>query len=318
MLRLSPSGDERLFQSPEMRTFFGGTEANVAVSLAHFGLESSYLTRLPEGPVGDAALSALRAEDVDVAHVVRGGRRLGLYYVELGAEQRPMRVIYDRAGSAASEMTPETFDWASVFDGAAWFHTTGITPALGPKALATTRAALEEAQKVGVTVSFDINYRQQLWTPKKARSTLRPLLEHVDVLIANPASLRDGLGLTFPQDEDEQAGFAADCVREFGLSHLAVTLRQAPSASRNVWSAVLLESSSQDLYRSRAYEVRLIDRVGAGDAFAAGLIYSLLQERPAASALEFAVAAGALKHTIPGDFNRVTVEEAERLVACGD
>lgn len=306
MLRLSPPGDERLFQSPRLRTFFGGAEANVAVSLARFGLESRFVTRLPEGSLGDAALQALRAEGVDTGHVRRGGRRLGIYFAELGAGQRPMAVTYDRAGSAASEMTADSFDWSAVFAGAAWFHLTGITPALGPSPLAAARAALKAARAAGATVSFDVNYRRQLWSPAEARAALRPLMDDVDVLIANGEGLESGLGVELSSDAE---GLCSD----FGLTHAAITHREPLSASENDWSAVLFDAADGGLHRSPRHVVRMVDRVGAGDAFAAGLIYALLVGRPPGDAVSFAAAAGALKHTVPGDFNRVSAGEVERL-----
>ncbi len=310
MLRLSPPGGERLFQSPRLRTFFGGAEANVAVSLARFGLESRYVTRLPDNSLGDGALQALRAEGVHTDHVRRGGDRLGVYFVELGAGQRPMTVLYDRAGSAASEMAAHTFDWPAVLAGAKWFHLTGITPALGPSPLAAARAALKAARAAGVTVSFDVNYRRQLWTPAAAQAALRPLMDDVDVLIANGEGLKNGLGVDPASDPE-------GLCRDFGLTHAAITRREPLSASENGWSAVAFDAAAGELHRGPRHVVRMIDRVGAGDAFAAGLIYALIDSRPMGDALRFAIAAGALKHTVPGDFNRVSGDEIERLAEAG-
>lgn len=317
MLRLSPPGDERLFQSPALRVFFGGAEANVAVSLAHFGLDSHYVTRLPANPAGDAALRALRAEGVRTGHVKRGGRRLGIYFVEPGTGPRPIAVTYDRAGSAASRMKPDDFDWPAIFDGAAWFHLTGITPALGPAARATAEAALQAAKAAGATVSFDVNYRRQLWTPEEARAALRPLMAGVDVLIANRAGLDNGLGVALPRaaDADVVGTALSKLAGELDLTHVVVSLRHERSASEHDWGAVAFERASGEVHDGRRHRVDVVDRVGAGDALAAGLIYGLLRKRPLAEALDFATVAGVLKHSIPGDFNRVTAEEVERRMA---
>ncbi len=323
MLRLSPPGHERLFQSPQLAATFGGGEANVAVSLAHFGLASTYLTRLPEGAVGEGALRALRAEGVCTDFVLRGGERLGIYFAEKGAGQRPSTVVYDRAGSAVSQLEAAEVDWPGLFEGAAWLHCTGITPALGPRPLALTRTALKRAREVGATVSFDLNYRRKLWSPGEAQEALRPLMSLVDVVIANEEDLQHCLGVEVARtdvtagrlDLEAYREAAAEVSRRFGPPRVAVTLRQSLSASVNGWSAVLYDAATERFFTGPCYEVRLVDRIGGGDAFAAGLIYALLEGRDAARALAFAVAAGALKQTIPGDFNRVSVAEVERLAA---
>jgi len=325
MLRLSPPGFERLFQSPLLSATFGGGEANVAVSLAHFGLDSRYVTRVPKHAVGEAALRSLRGEGVDVSHVVRGGDRLGIYFAETGASQRASTVIYDRAASAIAGMQPGTIDWARVMEGARWFHVTGITPALGSSAAACTREALAAARAAGATVSMDLNYRKKLWSEADAQATMRPMMAQVDVVMANEEDIQSVLGFTVP-GADPVAGrvdpaayepVARRVSRELGPSRVAITLRESHSASDNGWSAVLWDASSVTLARSQQYELRLVDRIGGGDSFAAGLIYALLSGRDNQAALQFAVAASALKHTIPGDFNRVTVEEVDRL-AVGD
>jgi 2-dehydro-3-deoxygluconokinase len=323
MLRLSPPGFERLFQSPLLSATFGGGEANVAVSLAHFGLESCYLTRLPPHPVGEAALRALRAEGVDVTHVLRGGDRLGIYFAETGASQRPSTVIYDRAGSSIAGIAPGMVDWARVMDGAHWFHVTGITPALGASAAATTVEALAAARRAGATVSMDLNFRKKLWSEAQAQATIRPMMASVDVVIANEEDIQSVLGLEVPGADplagQVQAGaFEAVARRlssELGPSRVAITLRESHSASDNGWSAVLWDGAANAFVRSQRYDLRLVDRIGGGDSFAAGLIYGLLTGRASDAALRFAVAAGALKHTVPGDFNRVTVDEVDRLAA---
>ena len=323
MLRLSPPGFERLFQSPLLHATFGGGEANVAVSLAQFGFDSAYVTRLPANPVGDAALKVLRAEGVSVEHVVRGGDRLGIYFAETGASQRPSTVIYDRSHSAIAELQPGSVPWHDVFDGAAWFHFTGITPALSRSAAECTREALQAARRAGVRVSVDLNYRRKLWSEREARDTMRPLMSLVDVVIANEEDLQAVLGIDVAQVDVTAGELSAEryreaaerVVQEFGVKHVAVTLRESLSASDNAWSGVLLDAATHRFYQSQRYSVRLVDRIGGGDSFAAGLIFGLATGRDSEASLRFAVAASALKQTIPGDFNHVTVNEVERLAA---
>jgi 2-dehydro-3-deoxygluconokinase len=323
MLRLSPPGFERLFQSPQLQATFGGGEANVAVSLAQFGCDSSYVTRLPRNPIGDAAIRALRAEGVGVEHVVRGGSRLGIYFAETGASQRASTVVYDRAGSAISEITPGSVPWHDVFDGAAWFHTTGITPALSAGAREATREAIQVARQAGLRVSVDLNYRKKLWSEREAQQAMRPLMPMVDLVIANEEDLQSVLGVEVRHTDVTRGELDVTAYREaaervsteFNVSQVAVTLRESLSASDNAWSAVLYEAETRAFHQSQRYTVRLVDRIGGGDSFAAGLIFALASGRTAESALRFAVAASALKQTIPGDFNHVSVEEVERLVA---
>lgn len=321
MLRLSPPGFERLLQSPILHATFGGGEANVAVSLAQFGCESHYVTRLPANPLGDAALKVLKAEGVRVDHVQRGGDRLGIYFAETGASQRASTVIYDRANSAVSQMAPGSVPWDEVLAGAAWFHCTGITPALGPSAAACTREAVETARRHGVPVSIDLNFRSKLWSKREARQTMRPIVCQVDTVIANEEDLQAVLGievahanLTAGQlDVDAYRAAAERVVAELGVRRVAVTLRESLSASENGWSAVLLHGSTGEFVHSQRYLVKVVDRIGGGDSFAAGLIFGLLEGRPSEAALRFAVAASALKQTIPGDFNQVSVGEVDRL-----
>ena len=325
MLRLSPPGFERLFQSPVLGATFGGGEANVAVSLAHFGLESAFVTRLPAHAIGDAAVRALRAEGVSTAAIVRGGQRLGIYFAETGASQRASTVIYDRAHSAIAELEPGAVPWDAVLAGASWFHVTGITPALGPKAAACTSEALSAANAAGARVSVDLNYRRKLWSTAQAQATMRPLMRLVDVVIANEEDIQAVLGLHVAgahvtRGELDVAGYRAvaeQITRELGPRLVAVTLRESRSASDNGWSAVLWDAEAGAFHRSQRYEVRLVDRIGGGDSFAAGLIYALVTGRSSEEALRFAVAASALKQTIPGDFNRVSVDEVDAL-ARGD
>jgi 2-dehydro-3-deoxygluconokinase len=325
MLRLSPPGFERFLQTPVFSATFGGGEANVAVSLAAFGLDSYYVTRLPKHEIGEAAIRALRTEGVKTDFIVRGGDRIGIYFVEAGASQRASNVIYDRARSAISELEPGSIDWPRVFQGAAWFHVTGITPALGERGAANTRDAIEAASKAGVKVSVDLNFRKKLWTESQAQAVMRPLMRHVDVVIANEEDIQSVLGLEV-QDTDVTAGHlnldayknvAQRVSKEFGPPLVAITLRESMSASDNGWSAVLWDNASGQFVRSQRYDVRLVDRVGGGDSFAAGMIYGLLSGRDPEASLRFAVAASALNQTIPGDFNRVSVAEVDRL-AKGD
>lgn len=323
MLRLSPPGFERFLQSPAFQATFGGGEANVAVSLAQFGLESHYVTRLPAHAIGDAAVRALRAEGVRVDHVLRGGDRIGVYFTEMGASQRASTVIYDRARSAIAELQPGTVPWGSVFQNAAWFHCTGITPALGSAAGACTREAMECARRSGARVSLDLNYRKKLWAEAEAQKTMRSLAPMADVIIANEEDLQSCLGVTVPHanvtsgelDVEGYRTAATQVARDFGVKEVAVTLRESISASDNGWSAVLYEAASGAFHQSQRYDVRLVDRIGGGDSFAAGLIFGLVTGRGAEASLRFAVAASALKQTIPGDFNRVSVAEVDRLAA---
>jgi 2-dehydro-3-deoxygluconokinase len=323
MLRLSPPGFERFLQTPQFVATFGGGEANVAVSLAQFGLDSYYVTRLPKHEIGEAAVRALRAEGVRTDYIARGGDRIGVYFTEIGASQRASTVIYDRARSAISEMDSGTIDWPAVFAGADWYHVTGITPALGDKAAAATAESIKAARTAGARVSVDLNFRKKLWTEKRAQEVMGPLMRDVDVAIANEEDLQSVLGVHVPGTDVTSGqlnieGFreAAERVtRDFGPRMVAITLRESVSASDNGWSAVLWEASAKAMHRSQRYDVRLVDRIGGGDSFAGGLIYGLITGRTPQDALRFAVAASALKQSIPGDFNRVTVAEVDRLAA---
>jgi 2-dehydro-3-deoxygluconokinase len=323
MLRLSPPGFERLLQSPTLSATFGGAEANVAVSLAHFGLDSVYLTCVPPHAIGSAAIGALAREGVRTDFIARRGDRLGIYFADSGASQRASTVVYDRARSAFSEAADEAFNWPEVFAGARWFHVSGVTPALGACAARATTAALVAAKQAGATVSFDLNYRRTLWSEADAQATIRPLLAHVDLVIGNEEDLQSVLGLAVAGVDVRAGRVAAEAYQdvsrrvsdEFGPRLVAITLRESTSASDNGWSAVLWDAHASRFHQSQRYDVRIVDRIGAGDSFAAGLIYGLLSGKSPDSALRFAVAASALKQTIPGDFNRVSVAEVERLVA---
>jgi 2-dehydro-3-deoxygluconokinase len=325
MLRLSPPGHERFFQSPTLDATFGGGEANVAVSLAHFGLESWYVTRLPRNPIGDAAIRALRAEGVHTNAIVRGGERVGIYFAETGASQRASTVVYDRAHSSISEMTASDVVWPDVLGSAKWLHVTGITPALSYRAAECTRAAIDTARECGASVSIDLNYRKKLWTESEAQSVMRPLVHGIDVVIANEEDLQSVLGVQIAHtdvtsgalDEAAYEAAARQVCQEFDVRMVAITQRESVSASDNGWSGLLWDAATGLFHRSQHYNLRVIDRIGGGDSFAAGLIYGLVTGRAPEAALRFAVAASALKHTIPGDFNRVTVDEVDRL-AKGD
>jgi 2-dehydro-3-deoxygluconokinase len=288
-------------------------------------VDSFYVTRVPANPIGDAVLRALRTEAVRTDFVLRGGERLGIYFTEMGASQRASNVVYDRAHSAISELEPGTVDWTAVFKGADWFHVTGITPALGDRGSACTREAIEAAKKSGIKISVDLNFRKKLWSEAQAQKVMRPLMRHVDVVIANEEDIQAVLGLEVP-DTDVSAGHlnlegykrvAQQLSKEFGPSLVAITLRESVSASENGWSAALWDNHRARFIHSQRYDVKLVDRIGGGDSFAAGLIYGLLAGRDPDAALRFAVAASALKQTIPGDFNRVSVAEVDRL-AKGD
>ena len=325
MLRLSPPGFERLFQSPVLSATFGGGEANVAISLAHFGLHSVYVTCLPKHAIGEGAVRTLRAEGVDTSAIVRSGDRVGIYFAETGASQRASTVIYDRAHSAISEMSADAVDWPRVMQDASWFHVTGITPGLGDCAAAAATAAVSAAKRAGARVSVDLNFRKKLWSEAKAQATMKPLMKDVDVVIANEEDLQAVLGISVVGANVtggalDVAGYrdAAERVsRELGPPIVAVTLRESISASDNGWSAVLWDAKSGTFHQSQRYTVRLVDRIGGGDSFAAGLIYGILAGRALDESLRFAVAASALQQTIPGDFNRVSVAEVDAL-AKGD
>jgi 2-dehydro-3-deoxygluconokinase len=272
MLRLSPPGFERFFQSPVLFATFGGGEANVAVSLAHFGLESHYVTRLPAHAIGDAAVRALRAEGVHTDDIVRGGERVGIYFAENGASQRASTVIYDRAHSAISEMNPDEVNWQAVFSGAVWFHVTGITPALGDRAAVSTTNAVAAAKAAGLRVSVDLNFRKKLWSEAAAQKTMRPLMRNVDVVIANEEDMQSVLGLQVP-DTDVTSGqlnvagyrqVAEQLSRDFGPSVVAITLRESQSASDNGWSGVLWDDAARNFHTSQRYDLRLVDRIGGG------------------------------------------------------
>ena len=323
MLRLEPHGYYRFLQANCYDAVYGGGEANVAVSLANFGLDVAFVSKLPAHPIGQGAVNSLRQLGVDTSRIVRGGDRVGIYFLEKGASQRPSQVVYDRAGSAIATAGMEDFRWDEIFEGADWFHFTGITPALGGNLPKLCEAACIEAKKRGITISCDLNYRKKLWTRDQARETMTRLSQYVDICIANEEDAKDVFGIQ-ASGSDIQGGklsregyndVAKQLVERFGFRKVAITLRGSISANDNVWAAMLY--NGQEFFYSKSYNVHIVDRVGGGDSFGAGLIYSLLTGKSDQAALEFAVAASCLKHTIEGDFNMVSVDEVEKL-AGGD
>ena len=320
MLRLSPEGFLRFSQADYFRLIFGGGEANVAVSCANYGHNAVFVSKLPSHEIGQAAVDSMRRLGVDTSRIIRGGKRVGIYYCETGASMRPSNVIYDRAGSSMAEADPDDFDFDEIMQGADWFHWSGITPAISDKAAEITRVACEAARRHGVTVSVDLNFRKKLWTPEKAQEVMRPLMKYVDVCIGNEEDAELCLG--FKPDADITGGKTnADGYKaifkamasEFGFRHIAYTLRESYSASHNGWKAMIYDGTT--FYQSRRYDIDpIVDRVGGGDAFSGGLIHGLVTGMPMDKALEFAVAASALKQTIHGDFNLVTASEVQRLV----
>lgn len=320
MLRLSTAGFRRFVQAESFDVTYGGGEANVACSLANFGVHASFVSKVPDNPLGQAAINHLRRYGVDTDHVVRGGERLGAYYLETGASQRPSNVIYDRAHASISESKPGDFDWAEIFAGADWFHVTGITPALGEGPAAATLDAAKTAKEMGLTVSCDLNYRKKLWSPAQARATMTELMAYTDVIIANEEDADQVFGISAAAsdvtqgliDQDAYCSVAAELVDRFDLRLAAITLRESFSAFDNGWSALIHDGT--ECHHSKRYQIHIVDRVGGGDAFGAALIYSLLQGLPTDRSLEFAVAASCLKHSIPGDFNHVAASEVMSLV----
>jgi 2-dehydro-3-deoxygluconokinase len=321
MLRLSPPHGQRLTQATSFEACFGGAEANVAVALAQMGVRSRFVTAVPEHAIGQAAVNALRSLGVETRGVLRQGRRLGIYYLEPGAAQRPSQVIYDRADSSISELRPGQVDWEALLQDARWFHWSGITPALSANAARVLAEALAIAKRNGATVSVDLNYRVKLWSPQRAREVMTPLMDYVDIAIGNEEDAARIFGLR-AGDSDAAAGqldvaayqaVTEGLIERFGLRMAAITLRESLSATENRWSACLHDG--QRFLQSRQYMVHVVDRVGSGDAFAAGLIGALIAGKEAPAALEFAVAASCLKHSIRGDFNRVSVAEIEALAA---
>ncbi|SDF03661.1 sugar kinase [Sporolituus thermophilus] len=321
MLRLSPPGYLRFEQATSFDVVYGGGEANVCVSLANYGEEAVFVTKVPDNPIGQAAINEMRRYGVDTRYMIKGGKRLGIYFCEKGASQRASKVVYDRAGSAISQAKREDFDWAKIFAGANWFHFTGITPALGDNVAECVLDAVKAAKEAGLTVSCDLNFRKNLWTSEKAGQVMAQYMPYVDVCIANEEDAEKVFGIK-AADTDIIGGklshegykdVAKQLAERFGFKAVAITLRGSISASDNNWAAMLYKDG--EFYFSRNYAIHIVDRVGGGDSFGGGLIYALLNGYSNQDALEFAVAASCLKHTIEGDHNHVTVSEVKALMA---
>ena len=323
MLRLAPNGYYRFFQNDQLQATFGGGEANVAVSLANFGMDVAYVTKLPKHAIGQAAVDSLRYFGVDTRSIVRGGDRVGIYFLEKGASQRGSVCIYDRAHSAIQDASPEDFDWDAIFEGAEWFHFTGITPALGANLVEICRQACQAAKRHGVKISCDLNYRGKLWTRAQAREAMTDLCQYVDVCISNEEDAKDVFGIEAENtdiyggklNKEGYKSVAKQLADKFGFEKVAITLRTSISANDNDWAGMLYDGENYCF--SKEYHLHIVDRVGGGDSFGGGLIYALLNGKDTQSAIEFAVAASALKHSVEGDFNRVSVSEVEKL-AGGD
>jgi 2-dehydro-3-deoxygluconokinase len=323
MLRLAPEGYYRFVQANSFGALYGGGEANVAISAANFGLDSVFVTKLPKHEIGQAAVNSLRQYGVDTSKIVRGGSRVGIYFLEKGASQRPSKVIYDRAGSSIATAEASDFDWNRILEGASWFHFTGITPALGDNVADITLAALKTAKEKGLSVSCDLNYRKNLWSREKAGEVMGKLVKFVDVCIANEEDASDVFGIKAGGTDVNTGKISHEGYREvakalaerFGFKKVAITLRESISANDNNWAAMYYDGGQY--YFSKKYPVHIVDRVGGGDSFGAGLIYGSLKGLGPQETLEFAVAASCLKHSIEGDFNLVGVEEAQKL-AGGD
>lgn len=323
MLRLAPNGYYRFFQDDQLQATFGGGEANVAVSLANYGVDASFVTKLPTHAIGQAAVNSLRKYGVDTSKIVRGGDRVGIYFLEKGASQRGSVCIYDRAHSAIQEAAPSDFDWDAIFEGVDWFHFTGITPALGQNLVEICRQACKAAKAHGVKISCDLNYRGKLWTREEARAAMTDLCQYVDVCISNEEDAKDVFGIEAENtdiyggklNKEGYKSVAKQLADKFDFEKVAITLRTSISASDNDWAAMLYDGENYCF--SKEYHLHIVDRVGGGDSFGGGLIYALLSGKDTQAAVEFAVAASALKHSIEGDYNLVTVSEVEKL-AGGD
>lgn len=323
MLRLSTPGHEKFIQADEFDVCYGGGEANVAVSLANYGHEVDYITKVPKNPIGECAVAALRKMNVGTGNIAYGGERLGIYFLETGAAMRASNVVYDRAHSSISTATAADFDFEKIFDGVDWFHFTGITPAVSDAAAELTEVALKAAKKAGVKVSVDLNFRKKLWSSEKAQKVMSNLMQYVDVCIGNEEDAEKVLGFK-PGNTDvtsgelELAGYQSifkQMVEKFHFEYVISSLRVSHSASDNGWSACIYSGKTGEFYHSREYRISpIVDRVGGGDSFAGGVICGFLDGKDFKDALEFGVAASALKHTIPGDFNLVSRAEVDHLV----
>ena len=323
MLRLAPEGYYRFVQAEKFGATFGGGEANVSVSLANYGMDAQFVTKVPNNDIAQSCINSLRKFGVDTHNIVRGGERLGIYYLEKGASQRPSKVIYDRAYSAIAMAQKSDFDWTKILEGATWFHFTGITPALSDNCAEICLDAVKTAKQMGITVSCDLNYRKKLWSKEKAKQVMTSLAPYIDVCIANEEDASDVFGIKAENTDitggklshDGYKSVAKQLVDTFGFKKVAITLRGSISANDNNWAAMLYDGN--EYYLSKNYLIHIVDRVGGGDSFGGGLIYALSNNFAPQDAIEFAVAASCLKHTIEGDYNMVSVDEVLKL-AQGD
>lgn len=320
MLRLSTPDYKRFVQADSFDVTYGGGEANVAAALCNYGLNGTFVTKVPNNPIGQSAINHLRRFGVDTQFIVRGGDRLGIYFLETGASMRASQVVYDRAGASIAEIDIAELDFDTIFEGADWFHTTGITPALSDKAAAVTEAALKAARAKGIVTSIDLNYRKKLWSKEKAREVMTRLCQYVDVCIGNEEDADTTLGFKAAGTDVTKGELNLDGYKsvfeqmkeKFGFKYIASTLRESHSASDNGWSALVYDG--HDFYHTKSYDVRIVDRVGSGDSFASGFIFGLVTGMTLSEAAEFGVAASALKHTIPGDLNHATLTEVKELM----
>ena len=325
MLRLAPEGYYRFVQADKYGATYGGGEANVAISLANYNCDVAFVTKLPKHEIGQAGVNCLRQFGVDTSYIARGGDRVGIYFLEKGASQRPSKVIYDRKGSSIAEASKDDFNWDEIFNGASWFHVTGITPALGDNLSEITIEACKKAKEKGLTVSCDLNYRNKLWSKEKASKVMSEVCKYVDVCISNEEDANDVFGIKASNtdvgsgklNKEGYVEVAKKLIERFGFKNVAITLRTSLSANDNKWAGMLYDKESGESYFSKEYDIHIVDRVGGGDSFGAGLIYSLINNFDKQRAIEIAVAASCLKHTIEGDFNMVSLEEVEKL-ADGD
>lgn len=323
MMRLNPAGYARFVQSGMFEVSYAGGEANVAVSLANYGMNASFVSKVPAHEIGQCAINELRRYGVDTQFIARGGSRLGVYFCEKGASQRPSKVIYDRADSAVSQAAPADFDWDAIFDGADWFHWTGITPALGGRLPEICMAACRLAKERGITISCDLNFRKKLWTSHQAEQVMGELMPYVDICIANEEDAKDIFGIEAAATDigsgrinrEGYIDVARQLSRRFGFQKTAITLRASFSASDNDWAGMLYDAAADSAVFSPSYHVHIVDRVGGGDSFAGGLIYALLSDYDDQKAIRFAAAASCLKHSVEHDFNLMSVAEVESLAA---
>lgn len=320
MLRLSTPDFKRFVQADTFDITYGGSEANVAAALCNYGLNGTFVTKVPDNPIGQSAINHLRRYGVDTQYIVKGGDRLGIYFLETGASIRPSQVVYDRTGASFSDADLSEFDFEKILEGANWFHITGITPALSDKAAILTEKALKTAKAKGITTSIDLNYRKKLWSKEKAREVISRICLHIDVCIGNEEDADTTLGFKSKSTNVIKGELNIDGFKDvfkqmkdkFGFKLIASSLRESNSASDNGWSALVYDGN--EFYKTRKYNVRIVDRVGSGDSFASGLIYGLVTGMPMPEAAEFSVAASALKHTIPGDLNHVNLSEVKNLM----